>query len=46
LEEALKMKGTAASKTNRLMDVNETVSSTGVPELSLWQKFKLLFGKN
>lgn len=46
LEQALKMKGTAASKTNRLMDVNETVSSTGVPELSLWQKFKLLFGKN
>lgn len=44
LEEALKMKGTAASKTNRLMDVKETTSNTVIPKLSLWQKFKILFG--
>jgi len=47
LEEALKMKGTAASKTNRLMDVNISASTNPeIPKLSLWQKFKILFGGN
>ena len=56
LEEAMKMNGEAASKTNKLMNVSgsktrttttSTVNSSSVDfeDLSFWDKIKVLFGK-
>ena len=45
LEEALKMKGTAASKTNKLMDVKEGTNFK-MPKLDFWTRLKILLGRD
>ena len=46
LEKALEMKGNAASKTNKLMNVGEASLNTPSQKLNFWQKLAILFGGN